>query len=158
MIKFRTSGSNVISVNESGLETICYCWIEIPGYSKFGSYVGAGAASQFVYTGFKPAFVMTKESDHSVNKTTTTQNYANDSNAGRWIIYDNANITYNGLSTGKAFCIFPNSDAGYQTFAGINFLSNGFELTTTDSETNESGQDYIFIAFAEQPFELANAR
>ena len=94
LIKFRTYGSTVAAVNESGVETICYCWVEIPGYSKFGTYVGSGSTGLFVYTGFKPAFVLTKESRH--NSPSTSSSYTETYNAGRWVMYDNASSPYNG--------------------------------------------------------------
>ena len=115
---------------------IFYCFAEKQGYSKFGSYTGNGNADgTFIYTGFKPAFVMIK-------KTTGTD--------GWWQIEDNKRSPENVAI--KA--IFANvSDAEY---SGANYatdyLSNGFKIRNSTAGSNTSGQLYIYMAFAENPF------
>ena len=119
-------------VNGSGNNIIAYCFAEKKGFSKFGSYTGNGSADgTFVYTGFKPAFVMIK-------RTGGVQD---------WIILDNKRPGYN--ETNRA--LFPNAnydDAG--TDKAIDTLSNGFKLRKNHEAINFS-ENYIYMAFAEAP-------
>jgi hypothetical protein len=132
-------------VNGSSETYIAYCFHEVDGYSKFGTYTGNDNASgPFVYTGFRPAFVMIKD------KTV----------AGNWVMYDNKRDPYNFAY--KA--IFANTSGAEQTntaLGNIDFLSNGFKLrdNSNDSHAGQvSGATPIYMAFAEQPFKYANAR
>ena len=132
--------SSVFSVGTSALTNgdgnamIAYCFAPIQGFSKFGSYIGNGNASgTFVYTGFKPAFVMIKCTD----------------SAQDWVIRDNKRDTDN--PTQKR--LMPNiTDAEGSVTADFDFLSNGFKARGTGLNFNGSGNTYIFMAFAEQPF------
>jgi hypothetical protein len=128
------------SVNGSGDGMIAYCFAEVKGYSKFGSYTGNGSTNgTFVHLGFKPAFVMIKK---------TTGGTAN------WITYDNKRLGYN--PTTKR--LIPNlSDAEQTITDDIDFLSNGFKLRTAGTGENHSGQTHIYMAFAEQPFVTSTA-
>ena len=121
------------STNQSGLNHIAYCFNDVQGYSKFGSYVGNGSTDgTFVYTGFKPAFVMCKRTDAVRN----------------WVIVDNKRPNYNPTNE----WLYPNaSDAGYSQ-TGIDLLSNGFKTLITSPTVNASGGSYIFMCFAENPF------
>jgi hypothetical protein len=115
---------------------VAYCFASKQGYSKFGKYVGNGSANgPFVYTGFKPAFVMCK------NATTAGDN---------WEIRDNKRNDFN--PQGKA--LYPNLTAAEYNATAIatDSLSNGFKVRATDHGLNESGQTYIFMCFAENPF------
>ena len=123
------------SINNSGDNLIAYCFAEKQGYSKFGSYTGNGNADgTFVYTGFKPAFVIFKRTDAVFT----------------WSMFDNKrdidNVTHHRLQ--------PNaSNAEYSgTEMNHDLLSNGFKLRTSDNEFNASGGTYIYMAFAENPF------
>ena len=115
-------------------------------FSKFGSYTGNGSADgPFVYTGFRPRYVMIKCS--------STAGY-------NWTVVDTARDTYN-LTIYK---LDPNESAaenaggsGNSTQNTLDILSNGFKLRTSNGDTNTS-QTYIFAAFAENPFKFANAR
>ena len=124
-------------VNESSGNTyIAYCFAEKKGYSKFGSYTGNGNADgTFVYTGFKPAFVMTKRSSNTEN----------------WYIIDNKrspfNPPLNALSPNLSHAEDTNATGRIQ-----DFLSNGFKLRTSDTAVNGSGDSYIYMAFSESPF------
>ena len=121
--------------NQSGDSLIAYCFAEKQGYSKFGSYVGNGSTNgPFVYTGFKPAFLIVKKS----------------SGTGNWLLYDNKRGAFN--LNDEYFYI--NSNAGESTSAtsGYDFLSNGFKTRNTYNDGNVSGQTYIYMAFAENPF------
>ena len=112
---------------------INYCFAEKQGYSKFGKYVGNGNADgTFVYTGFKPAWVMTKETGAS----------------GAWVMYDNKRST-TANPQDKYFSA--NTADAEATFTQYDFLSNGFKFRTSGSE-NSNGNTHIYMAFAENPF------
>jgi len=134
-----TVGSNAGS-NGSGDDHIAYCWSEVEGYSKFGSYVANLSNYPFVWCGFKPAFIMIKSY--------TSSNH--------WAMYDNKRDTHN--ETMARVTINSTNSEYVNSVVGLDFLSNGFRLQTTDSDTNGSGRSYIFCAFASSPFKYSNAR
>jgi len=123
---------------------IAYCWAEIDGYSRFGSYVGSGDSNgPFVYCGFRPRWIMFK-------RITATEN---------WTIFDTARDTYNiaGRRLHPSLSSAETDDtAGTTIIADI--LSNGFKVKGTGVNINGSGDTYIFAAFAETPFKYARAR
>jgi hypothetical protein len=125
---------NASGVNNSGNSMIAYCFADVKGYSKFGSYVGNGSTDgTFVYTGFKPAFIIWK----------------NASSATQWILLDNKRLGYNPSN----YSLFPNntdSDADGSAISA-DLLSNGFKLRTTSEHDNQSGSTFIYMAFAENP-------
>jgi hypothetical protein len=121
--------------NGSSRTYIAYCFAEKKGYSKFGSYTGNGndGDGTFVYTGFKPAWVMIKRTD----------------TAKDWLIHDNKRLGYND----KNYYFQANlSDSEGTATPRIDFLSNGWKLKTNNTAYNESGGTYIYMAFAEHPF------
>ena len=123
--------------NASGKTIIAYCFAEVKGFSNVGSYIGNGSASgTFVYTGFKPAFVMFKKSSGTDN----------------WRIIDNKRLGYN---PNNAF-LFPNITQAESNLTRIDLVSNGFKLRTTDAGDNANGQTYIYMAFAEEPLVGSN--
>jgi len=122
------------AANSNGNNMIAYCFNDVQGYSKFGSYTGNGNADgTFVYTGFKPAFVLQK-------------NYTNGSN-NDWTLADNKRPGYN--ETNKR--LVPNTSAAEATNNAIDLLSNGFKCRQDQSNANASGGTYIYMAFAEEP-------
>jgi len=126
---------NSTNVNGSGYTYIAYCFSEIKGYSKFGSYTGNGSTDgPFIYTGFKPAFVLLKSSS-------TVEN---------WHIFDDVRNTFNPADKD----LRPNTSGAETTssLSNIDFLSNGFKLRNSDADYNGSGTTYIYMAFAENPF------
>jgi hypothetical protein len=127
---------NTLNVaNGNNLEYIAYCFAEIQGYSKFGSYTGNGNADgAFVYTGFAPAWVMIKRTDSSSN--------------GNWFIIDNKRSTSN-VRLGHLRANQTNAE-NTSTNQSIDFLANGFKLR--DSNTSLNNGTYIYMAFAEHPF------
>ena len=135
-----TSGGEI---NTSGQTYIAYCFAEIEGFSKFGSYVGNGSANgTFVYTGtgFKPAFVMIKRTD-------STQN---------WPIVDTSRDTYN-IANKRLFANLSDAeDTGITNY--LDLLSNGFKCRDGNVSYNASGGTYIYMAFAEHPFKYATGR
>ena len=118
--------------NGSGDNIIAYCFAEKTGYSKFGSYTGNGNADgAFVYTGFKPAFVIVKQSNTARN----------------WLMFDNKRNEFNIVDK----FLIPNTSGAEQTSGFIDFTSNGFKFRTTDAGVNENGGSFIYMAFAAAP-------
>ena len=124
---------------------IAYCFSEVKGYSKFGSYVGNGSTDgTFVYTGFKPAFVMIKCSSSGGSYTS-------------WSMFDTTRQTFN-VNAGKTLYANLNSAEGVRgngsnsstTIPAIDMLSNGFKCRVLNDEVNTTA-DYIYMAFAEEP-------
>jgi hypothetical protein len=116
-------------------DIIAYVFAEIEGYSKFGSYTGSGNADgPFVYTGFRPAWVMIKKSNST----------------GRWTLQDAVREPFNVV---QKFLLAESSDAE-DTSAGqdLDFLSNGFKIRNSNARQNGDGDTYIYLAFAENPF------
>jgi len=141
-----TPTSTVFSVNDSdpmnksGDEIIAYCFHSVDGYSKVGSYVGNGSTDgTFVFLGFRPSFVLTKES----------------SATSGWNLRDNVRSPDNPVNE-----VLQADTTGAEMTSNydVDFLSNGFKLRASASDSNTSGQTYIFLAFAESPFKFANAR
>jgi len=122
-------------VNGSSTTHVCYAFAEKQGYSKFGSYIGNGNANgTFVYTGFKPAFVLCK----------------NTGNGGaQWLMVDNKRVGINPIEN----YVQANSSSAEATGTdNYDFLSNGFKCRSTNSWNNQSGYNIIYMAFAENPF------
>nr|BAR15200.1 hypothetical protein [uncultured Mediterranean phage uvMED] len=118
------------SVNANGSTYIAYCFAEKTGYSKFGSYVGNGNADgSFIYTGFKPAWVMLK-------KTNNTES---------WLIMDNKRQGYNPENE----YLIADLNNAEGTPNHIDLLSNGFKLTSTGGGFNGSGDTFIYMAFGQ---------
>ena len=115
---------------------LAYCFAEKTGYSKFGVFTGNGSANgSFVYTGFKPAWVMFKEIVGT--------------SPDNWFMYDNKRSPSNQT---QKYIRANLSNAEVDGSAGaIDILSNGFKLRTSDSGLNENGGTYIYMAFAEEP-------
>jgi len=126
-------------INYNDDNYIAYCFAEVKGFSKFGSYTGTGSTlnSPFIYTGFKPAFVIIKGSSNTEN----------------WHMYDNKRDTFN--PTDQA--LQPNTNSAEFTETNVlDFLSNGFKLRVTGGGHNGSGVSYIYMAFAEAPLVGSN--
>jgi len=131
-----TSSGDVL--NNGGL-FLAYCFSEVAGYSKFGSYTGNGVADgTFVYTGFRVAWLMTKRSSAARN----------------WIIYDNKRGPFNEVDNFLEADTVNTEDPKDM----IDFTANGFKLRDSDTDVNSSGDTYIYLAFAEAPFRNARAR
>jgi hypothetical protein len=127
------------ATNSNTATYVAYCWAEIAGFSKFGSYTGNGSNDgPFVYTGFRPKFLMIKSSSTVTN----------------WDILDTSRNTYNLANE----ALFPASSSAIQTGWNIDILSNGFKIRTLLSDLNNSGDTILYMAFAENPFKNANAR
>ena len=124
-------GYNPVSIN--GGTYVAYCWHSVPGYSKVGSYNGNGSTNgKFVYTGFRPAFVLLKRSTDSTNN---------------WEIRDNKRDPNNPANSR----LFPNTNDPQSVGEGIDFLNNGFKLRNSGTGSNSDDKTYVYMAFAEQP-------
>jgi hypothetical protein len=126
-----------------GGQHIAYCWAAVAGYSAFGSYTGNGSADgPFVYTGFRPRFIMAKD----VTNTTSAS----------WLIQDTSRDTYNvGY---KSLYAEQTSVESVSSADNVDILSNGFKIRNASSAWNNSGQTFIYMAFAENPFNSSRAR
>ena len=121
------------AINKSGSNQIAYCFADVQGFSKMGSYTGNGSTDgTFVYTGFKPSFILFKKTTGS---------------AGDWQLWDNKRDPINPVE--KA--IHPNANGGASTDQDIDFLSNGFKIRSFEAHLNGSGVEFIYMAFAEEP-------
>ena len=122
--------------NASGDTYLAYCFADVQGYSKMGSYVGNGNADgTFVYTGFKPAWVMVK-------KYSATEN---------WQMTDSVRDNNVSPNFARLMANTADAEATNTTWATIEKFSNGFKLGGTDGVSNGSGTSYIYMAFAEAP-------
>jgi len=135
--------SSVFSIGGSSRwdgDFVAYCWSEVPGYSKFGSYVGNNA-DNFIYLGFRARWVMTKSSN----------DYAN------WNIVDTTRDPYN-----RATEVLAASNANKtldNSVTGFDICSNGITLKPdANGQHNYNNITFIYAAFAETPFRYANAR
>jgi hypothetical protein len=124
------------AVNENGTTYVAYVWAEVPGFSSFGSYIGNGSTNgPFVYTGFKPRWLLIKD---------TVDAY-------HWRILDAARATHNPATGG----LYPDTSDAEDLFDAIDFLANGFKLRSTDGVN--AAQLHVYAAFAEAPFKYATA-
>ena len=124
--------------NYTGEDFIAYCFHSVNGYSKVGKYEGnANASGQFVYTGFRPAWLLIKKYDGSED----------------WIILDNKRDSYNVVRNGL-YADLNNAEGASDK---MDFTSNGFKIRSTTGVINSSA-NFLYIAFAESPFKTANAR
>ena len=124
------------TVNGSGNDYVAYCFRSVNGYSSFGSYLGNGNADgPFIYTGFRPAFVMTKRT----------------AGTGDWYVYDDKRLGYNA-DNNALYADLTNAES---TSEDIDILCNGFKLRTSNSEINNT-ERMCYIAFAEFPIVSSN--
>jgi hypothetical protein len=128
---WNTYGSG--EANQNGENFVCYAWTSIQGFSKFGSYTGnANADGPFIYTGFKPAWIMTKQ----IN------------GGSSWIVHDNKRDPINTVT--EYFTVEENDAAG--TLANsYDLCSNGFKVRTSNGDRNSNGDTFAYWAFAESP-------
>ena len=137
-----SAGTNS-NINANANTFVAYCFAAVAGYSAFGSYTGNGSTDgPFVYTGFRPRFILIKCSSNSTSSTV-------------WTIFDTSRSPYNA-SVNE---LYPNSSAAEGVdSSGIDILSNGFKPKRNSEYANLSGWTYIYYAVAENPFKYSNAR
>ena len=133
--------STTFSVNQGSVfsganqKLVAYCFSEVAGYSKFGSYTGNGSSDgTFVFTGFRPAFILTKS--------TTSTHW--------WEMADNTRVEYNPRDKTLYSNKSDSEYSGSQYYK--DFLSNGFKARSDNGGHNGNGNTYIYLAFAESPF------
>jgi len=132
---------NSSDVNANGTTYVNYCFSEVAGYSKFGSYTGNGSADgAFVFCGFRPRYVLLKRSD----------------TADAWVVFDSVRGTYN-LNSPHLQPHLSSAEADAPPY-GLDLLSNGFKCRASTASMNASGGTYIFMAFAENPTKFSLAR
>ena len=136
LLRFTAGSHGNNNVMDSSEKYISYVFVEKQGYSSFGSYTGNGNANgTFVYTGFRPAWLMVKRTS-----------------GDNWTIMDSKRNTFNPTGQ-RTFANESNAAGGTDT---CDFLSNGFKLKRNDAGENGDGQTYIYMAFAESPFVNSN--
>tara|TARA_A100001015_G_scaffold62864_1_gene69367 strand:+ start:1531 stop:2571 length:1041 start_codon:yes stop_codon:yes gene_type:complete len=125
------------SVNASGATYMAYCFAEKPGFSRFGKFKGNGSAhGPFIYTGFKPAWVMVKRLSSGYD----------------WAMKDNKRSPINEVTTE----VYADDTAGDTAGGAIDFVSNGFKLRNNTGTWNGSDISYAYMVFAEEPFVASN--
>jgi hypothetical protein len=136
-----TWGQRQSGIGSNGDNIIAYCFAGVDGFSKFGSYTGKGYTDgPFVYTGFRPAFVMVKRTDASAD----------------WYMFDVKRNAYNALTA----ALFSNDSSNEITNSlyAQDFVANGWKIRSSQNQFNAFGGTYIYMAFAENPFKTARAR
>jgi len=152
-----TIGNNECGYNSGGAnDVLAYCFAEVEGYSKMGSYItNAANSGPFVHTGFRPAFVMVKVTGGGSNASYWS-----------WTIYDNKRVPFNtnhsplfaNLAVIENFRGDGSTNSGGNTLY-FDFLSNGFKVMNGGTEANgTAGSPVVYMAFAEMPFKYANAK
>jgi hypothetical protein len=128
------------NTNASGGTYVAYCFSEIAGFSKFGSYTGNGSTNgPFVYLGFRPRWLMVKSSSLA---------------GSSWVIRDTSRSTYNNNDG----VLIADATSVEATGWGLDVTANGFKVRDANGSTNSSGATYIYAAFAENPFKYSLAR
>jgi hypothetical protein len=131
-----------LGVNQNTATYVAYCFAEVEGFSKFGSYIGTNGGNPFIYTGFQPAFLLVKST----------------SSGRSWVLADNMRgAPYNPVSE----YLIANTTAATGTTNSFDLLSNGFRVISGVNQffdIDASGQTFIYAAFAEAPFQYARAR
>jgi hypothetical protein len=126
--------------HSAGQDMIGYAFHSVDGFSKVGSYTGNGSTDgPFIYTGFRPAWVLFKRSDSGTH---------------HWRLFDAARSTFNKVDDYLA----PSNSNAEAVGKDVDFVSNGVKIRATNTDLNTSGGTYIYLAFAENPFKYANAR
>ena len=136
--------SNGAFDNNNG-NLVAYCFAPVTGYSSFGSYTGNGSADgSFVYTGFRPRWIITKPT----------------SIAGSWLMHDTSRNPYNVsvLELQANATLAEYSTAGVGAGDRFDILSNGFKNRSANAGANQNAATYIYAAFAENPFQYSRAR
>ena len=139
--------ADVFTTDMGGTTTaVAYCFAEVEGYSKIDKYTGNGSTDgPFVYTGFRPSFIIFKRTDST--------------DGGEWKTMDSARTPYNWTCN----ILFAHTSSAENTSElestyGIDLLANGFKVRSSHGSFNASGGTYMYMAFAENPFKNSNAR
>jgi hypothetical protein len=129
------------SANSNGDNYVLYCFKEVQGYSKFGHYEGNGNADgPFVYTGFKPSWLLVKASAG------TTQNWQ------LWDVKRNSSTPVPEIGNPRVRTLSPSVNNSETGDYDVDFYATGFKIRDTDGAWNGDGNTYFYMAFAESPF------
>jgi hypothetical protein len=130
------------NVNGASKAFVMYVWAQKQGYFEAGEYVGNNNAADgtFCYTGFRPSLVIAKNKEQA------------SSGPWSWQCWNNNRIGYNGENNE----LYPNTTASESGENYMNFLSNGFKLATANAGANDANDDFVYCAWAEQPFVNSN--
>ena len=124
-------------INYNDDNYIAYCFAAVPGFSAMGSYTGNQLTNgPFIYTGFKPAFILSKKID----------------GASDWYIFDSKREGYNIDND----TLLANQTNAESTTDYLDIFSNGYKVRTTDGDLNTNNGRYVYLAFAENPFVASN--
>ena len=143
-----TPTSSVVSigtssgVNTSSVTYIAYCFHAVEGYSKFGSYNAGGSGTEFIYTGFRPQWLLIKE-------------YS--SGGTNWILFDDKRTGLNEIDD-TAIAADTSQAEAFSSGHEVDFYSNGFKITGTNNDVSYSGNKHLYMCFAKQPFKFSNPR
>ena len=131
------------TVNQNTATYVMYCFANVEGFAKIGSYeMNSNADGPFVYTGFRPAWLLTRPVDQN----------------GNWSVYDTVREPFNDGDSNMFFAGNATAESGFAASA-VDFLSNGFKLRqSSDGYSNIASNTAIYMAFAGQPFKFSNAR
>jgi hypothetical protein len=137
VINFNSGGYG--ANNATGIDYVAYCFAPVDGYSSFGIYEGNGnTVGPFVYTGFRPQWLLIKRTDA----------------LGNWNMADSKRPGYNSDN----YYLLAESSAAEGSSGYIDFLSNGFKPRITYGWINANGGSFVYAAFAQNPFQYARAR
>ena len=140
---FYLGNDNLVN-DDGGDQYICYAWHSVPGFSKAGNYYGNGASEDgpMVYTGFRPRFVLAKRESGSGTS---------------WFMWDRSFSDYHSNVLDVAMWASDVNGATQHAEYEIDFLSNGFKIRGQNGGSNNSGSNYLYLAFADAPFKYSNA-
>ena len=136
VIAVRSTDSTNGKVNKNGDNYVAFCWVEIPGYSKFGIYTGNGSTDgPMVDLGFRPAYILLKRAD----------------GGAPWRIFDNKRPDISEYNNNTYRLHADDTTVEATSIPYMDFLSNGFKIKDNGSYINGSGNDYVYATFAAQP-------
>ena len=136
VIAVRSTDSTNGKVNKNGDNYVAFCWVEIPGYSKFGIYTGNGSTDgPMVDLGFRPAYILLKRAD----------------GGAPWRIFDNKRPDISEYNNNTYRLHADDTTVENTGIPYMDFLSNGFKIKDNGSYINGSGNDYVYATFAAQP-------
>ena len=128
--------------NTNGEGSLAYVFHSVEGYSKFGSYNAGGSGTEFIYTGFRPQWLLIKE-------------YS--SGGTNWILFDDKRTGLNEIDD-TAITVDTSQAEAFSSGHEVDFYSNGFKITGTNNDVSYSGNKHLYMCFAKQPFKFSNPR
>jgi hypothetical protein len=139
--KMNYGGSSTL-INQSSVNYIVYAFHSVEGYSKIGTYNAGGSGTEFIYTGFRPQWLLIKE-------------YS--SGGTNWILFDDKRTGLNEIDD-TAIAADTSQAEAFSAGHEVDFYSNGFKITGTNNDVSYSGNKHLYLCFAKQPFKFSNPR